>query len=76
LKCFLAYIKREGKSISRAQFERNLALKKRDDRFLEDTRPLLASIITWDPGEALDFVGRELVSHLPGEPWKGTKRKE
>jgi hypothetical protein len=42
---------------------------------MEDTRPLLASSIRWDPREALDLVGRELVSHLPGEPWKGTKRE-
>ena len=70
--CFCRYM-REGKhSASRAQFEANLALKRKDTRFVSDIEPLLRPGIHWDVDAAMETVLRELVSKLPGDPWSGT----
>ena len=50
LACFSEYMKREGYSVSRAQFEQNLHEKQFDPAFLEDLKPLLCAIfITMPP---------------------------
>ena len=41
VECFQAYLQRSGLSVSRAQFEANLAAKRLDPVFLGDVRPLL-----------------------------------
>lgn len=68
---FARYMHEEGARITRAMFERNLAAKRADPVFTADMTPLLASSATWSFDEAFELVWRELVSLLPGDPWKG-----
>jgi len=69
--CFQKYLEHSGTRISRAEMEMNLHGKLADSAFLSDIKPLIASGVDWDPGEAAGFVLREFVSRLPGSPWKG-----
>ena len=69
--CFQHYLARDGLTVSRAQFEANLAAKLESDAFLEDIRPLIPADASYDPIAAAEFVCKELVLKLPGEPWKG-----
>ena len=70
-KCFERYIAHEGNSVSRAQFEANLATKLQDDGFLRDVRPLLKPNVAYDATQAAESVHKSLIVLLPGEPWKG-----
>lgn len=70
--CFLQYIANDGTSISRAQFEANLAKKLQDNAFLEDIRPLISGDIVYDPIAAARSVQSELIAMLPGESRKGS----
>ena len=72
--CFQRYMEHDGLRVTRTQFEENLAEKMADDAFLRDVPPLLASGITYDPHRALELVQSNLISRLPGEPWKGPER--
>jgi predicted nucleotidyltransferase component of viral defense system len=72
--CFSRYVDHDGLTVSRAQYEANLAAKLRSTSFLEDVRPLISTDIPYDPVAAADVVQRELVARLPGEPWKGAQR--
>lgn len=69
---FLEYIKREGHSVSRAEFEANLHGKESDDAFMSDIGPLLRPGIEYSSSIAMDRVRAEIVSLLPGEPWRGS----
>lgn len=71
VECFQRYISHDGVAVSRAEFEANLAAKLKTDVFVEDIRPLIPAEIEYDPMIAADIVQDELVSKLPGEPWKG-----
>jgi predicted nucleotidyltransferase component of viral defense system len=68
VECFLAYIERSGLSVSRAEFEANMAEKVRDPDYLRDIEPLLCRAAAWRPQEAVEYVMEELLPHLPGEP--------
>ena len=57
-------------SMTRALFERNLALKLRSAQFAADIGPLLAADHAWDMKEAAEAVGKQLLTLLPGEPWR------
>ena len=61
----------DGLTVSRAQYEANLTAKLRSSAFVEDIRPLISPDAPYDPVAAAEFVGNELISRLPGEPWKG-----
>ena len=41
------------------------------DTFLSDVAPLVALDIDWNMGGAAEYVRRELLPLLPGEPWRG-----
>ncbi|MBD3220127.1 nucleotidyl transferase AbiEii/AbiGii toxin family protein [bacterium] len=71
VECFQRYMANDGLAVSRAEFEANLADKLASDAFRQDMRPLVAAGLAYDPAEAAEIVLRELVSRLPGEPWKG-----
>ena len=60
-------------SISRAQFEENLAPKVQDRAFIEDIEPLLAPGVAWDFDAAIQAVSEKLPARLPGDPWKGVR---
>jgi predicted nucleotidyltransferase component of viral defense system len=70
---FAAYLKHEGKRVTRAQFEQNLAAKIRSAQFAADLQPLLGATYKWDREKATVTVATRLVAVLPGAPWK--KRK-
>lgn len=70
--CFTAYMKHEKRTISRAEFERNLFEKETGSAFLDDIRPLLATGISYDAKVAAMLVRENLISWLTGEPWRGT----
>lgn len=68
---FAKYMAHEGHTVSRAQFEENLALKLEDPEFIADISPLLAPKYEWDPQGEAAVVSAQLIERLPGEPWKG-----
>jgi len=69
--CMVEYMRREGLSVTRAEFERNLYEKVRDPAFGADISPLLSTAIEYDPTVAAEHVFRTLLARLPGERWKG-----
>lgn len=70
VQCFLEYMNREGHPITRAQFEQNLHAKESDRAFLSDMAPLLRPGLSYDAAAAVALVRSELISLLPGAPWK------
>jgi len=71
IECFQLYMTHEGATVSRAEFEANLANKLSSAPFLEDLRMLVSPEVEYDPGEAARLVRERLLTLLPGEPWKG-----
>ena len=73
--CFQQYMENTGALVSRAEFEANLAEKLADPAFHGDIAPLLAMTGAgenpFDVAAAAEAVRTQLVSRLPGEPWKG-----
>jgi predicted nucleotidyltransferase component of viral defense system len=74
VEAFTAYMKEEGKRVTRAQFERNLAERLTSAQFSADITPLLASNYKWTKDRAADTVSTRLLALLPGDPWKKPKR--
>jgi predicted nucleotidyltransferase component of viral defense system len=73
VECFQRYMEHGGLRVSRAEFEANLHEKLAHEDFGRDVVPLLAPGVEWDRASAAGFVLNELVSRLPGEPWKGSQ---
>jgi predicted nucleotidyltransferase component of viral defense system len=74
--CFLQYMKHEGNSVSRAEYEANLSEKLDDNAFLEDINPLLkAGLPKFDAKAAGEIFKNRTLILLPGEPWKGPQPK-
>lgn len=71
LAAFRHYMDFSGASVSRAQFEANMADKMADPAFRDDVPPLLRTGLDYDAGDAWARVHRSLIARLPGEPWKG-----
>lgn len=69
--CFTEYLNRQGHSVSRAEFERNLHDKENAPAFLHDIRPLLRADVQYDAQTAMQAVREVLIEELPGEPWRG-----
>ena len=71
VECFQRYMDHDGLTVSRAEFEANLAAKLRTAAFREDVWPLVSADTTYDPTAAAELVRDELISKLPGRPRKG-----
>ena len=71
VECFGRYLEHDGQRVTRAELEMNLQEKLSDDTFLSDVAPLVAPDIEWNMGDAAEYVRRELLPLLPGEPWRG-----
>ena len=71
VECFQRYMEHDEATVSRAEFEANLAGKLGSASFLEDIRLLVPADITYDPVAAAAVVQEELVARLPGDPWRG-----
>jgi hypothetical protein len=74
VRCFNRYMAEGGHTVTRALYEANLHTKAARPDFRGDMGPLLRPGLTWDFDEALGVVLEQLVSKLPGEPWKGESR--
>lgn len=72
VECFTEYTSRQGKSISRADYEMTFRKKLRDRQFLADVPNLIAPGVAWIPDSATRYVLENLVPLLPGEAWRGT----
>ena len=70
---FQRYMEKEGATVSRAEFEKNLTLKQNSSIFNSDIRPLLAAeqAKQYQPHRAYDILFRNFLPKLSGEPWKG-----
>jgi len=71
VECFQRYMSHDGATVSRAEFEANLAAKLASGAFLEDIRLLVPADVAYDPLAAAQIVKDTLIARLPGEPWKG-----
>lgn len=71
IECFRRYMAHDGVAVSRAEYEANLSAKLASAAFLEDIRLLIPADVAYDPTTAAQRVKDELISKLPGEPWKG-----
>jgi predicted nucleotidyltransferase component of viral defense system len=69
--CFREYMRREGRSVSRAQFEQNLHDKESDPAFLEDIKPLLRADIDYTATTAIAQIRKMIIEKLPGASWRG-----
>ena len=69
--CFLEYMQREGRGITRAQFEQNLHEKEHDRAFMSDIGPLLRPGLNYDSAAAMVTVRKSLIELLPGDAWRG-----
>lgn len=68
---FAAYMKHGGHTVTRAQFERNIALKMADTQFTADISPLLSDGYAWNLHAAAETVSQALIATLPGAAWDG-----
>ncbi len=73
VECFQRYMEHDSATVSRAEFEANLAAKLESDVFLEDIDPLIPADMQYEPMVAAEVVQGGLIARLPGEPWKGEK---
>lgn len=71
---FRAYAEKTGQVITRAVFEENLLGKAAHPAFVEDLPRLLPPGVSFEVQAAVERILRELVSLLPGAPWKGNDR--
>jgi predicted nucleotidyltransferase component of viral defense system len=63
--CFGRYMDHEGRRVTRAEFEDNLAEKIVDDVFVSDVPPLLAPGVSFDVARAHERVREAFISKLP-----------
>jgi predicted nucleotidyltransferase component of viral defense system len=68
---FERYMAFSGTRVTRAQFEANMAGKMADATFLGDVAALLRTGLNYDPDAAWARVRDDIITKLPGEPWKG-----
>lgn len=73
--CFNQYIAREGISISRRDFEKNISDKAQNTIFINDMNPLISleNPFIYDIQKGLSFLEKIIYPRLQGEPWKGKK---
>ena len=67
-------MKKQGREISRAIFEQNLASKIHLPAFADDILILLPPGATFDIAAGMERVQKEIIALLPGDPWKGNDR--
>lgn len=70
---FNFYLQQSGLLVSRANFEENLFNKITNQNFLNDIHALLPNEYKtgFEIIDAMQYVHKNLISLLPGEPWKG-----
>lgn len=68
---FHAYMKAEGREITRAVFEESLDAKVGQPAFGDDITILLPPGTTFDVAAGAARVATDLIARLPGDRWKG-----
>jgi len=68
LGCFGEYMKREGHSVSRAQFDQNLDDKEANAAFMREVTPLLAAAVNYEATSAMRLVRATLIDKLSDQP--------
>ncbi|MBN1654368.1 MAG: nucleotidyl transferase AbiEii/AbiGii toxin family protein [Deltaproteobacteria bacterium] len=76
VRCFQHYVNHDRVTVSRAEFEANLAAKLQGKVFREDIQLLIRADSEYDPMAAAEIVQDELIAKLPGEPWKGAQTRD
>jgi len=71
VQCFLGYMANDALTVSRAEFEANLAKKLASDSFTQDMQLLIPASYAYSPSQAARVVQQQLISKLPGKAWKG-----
>jgi predicted nucleotidyltransferase component of viral defense system len=66
-----AYLGHAGLSVSRAEYEANMAGKLMEPSFRNDVVPLLSAGADYNVDQAYESVHARLISLIPGAPWKG-----
>jgi predicted nucleotidyltransferase component of viral defense system len=72
--CFSHYLALEGRPITRAKAEERM-LKKLNQSLIEDIAPLLPAGVNYSELDAMAAFGKvwgELITRIPGDPWKST----
>ncbi len=64
IECFIRYLGRDGRRVSRVQFEANLAQKIKDADFQADVRALVADGTGFDEAAAAQRIREHLISRL------------
>ena len=74
---FQHYMKDENTQVSRAEFERNLSLKRDNPAFNADIHPLLPrdQVKQYKIEEAYTILFRDFLPKLNGDPWKAPEKK-
>jgi hypothetical protein len=70
--CFQHYLALEGHPITRANAEERM-LYKLNQSLTDDIAPLLPAHVTYSDEDAIAAFGRvwrDLIGHIPGDPWK------
>ena len=72
---FERYIQNENMTVSRAEFERNLSLKRESSVFNSDITPLLSvdQRNKYSIDEAYQIIFENILTRFKGDPWKGMK---
>lgn len=74
VECFHRYLEHEGNRVSRAEFTESLEGKLADSAFTLDVMPLIAAGVEWSLADAAQYLRREILPLLHGDPWKGLDR--
>jgi hypothetical protein len=64
-------MRRDGRHVTRALFEENLAGKTSHPAFTEDVQRLIPPGVTFDVAAGAGRIQGELLALLPGDPWQG-----
>ena len=64
IRCFMRYLKEEGRSVSHVAFKENLSLKLQDRHFRSDMATLLRTDQPWDVDEAGTYILEKLLPIL------------
>ncbi|HUX80294.1 MAG TPA: nucleotidyl transferase AbiEii/AbiGii toxin family protein [Alphaproteobacteria bacterium] len=72
IKCFNFYMEKEGKRITRAEFEENMHYKLQDPFFLNDITPILSTNLPerYNPVVGAQLLKTNVFPRLSGEAWK------
>lgn len=71
VRCFLEYMEFGGHSVTRAQYEKDMAQKLSDPLFLADIDAMIRPDLSCDLLEGWHVIHDRIVAKLPGAPWKG-----